>query len=469
MAQGHIKKRGKTWSFVHHIVDPATGRGRYRWKGGFRTKADAQRALREALSTVEAGSFVEPSRLTLGDFVSSTWVPQINFEIEESTAESYERNMRVHVLPHLGGLKLQKLSPQHLNEFYRILAGQSVKVEVGGQHHHQPAVYDRVRVLRESGATYQSIADQLVTEFPQNRPLTRHAVAAIVRRQHQGAENARKPLSITSIRYIHTIISRCLKDAVKLGLLTTNPASNATPPSASRSKPPRTLWSAEQTRTFFEWLRDADHRLWPAWAFVATSGHRRGANLGFRWQDIDLDTGTAACIWRVTCVRHQIRVKPYDKYGQNHQILLDHGTIELLKWWRARQNQERLALGTSHHCESVEPGCSVDGYHLRDIVFSRSDGDYLHPERFSREFTRAQSRYNKHNPDSQLPRITIHTLRHGWATVALEEQVPMKVVQDRLNHASEKITADIYTHVRPAMQSDAADRVARLILPDLLG
>lgn len=42
----------------------------------------------------------------------------------------------------------------------------------------------------------------------------------------------------------------------------------------------------------------------------------------------------------------------------------------------------------------------------------------------------------------------------------------MKLVQDRLNHASERITADIYTHVRTPFQSDAAERVAPLILPN---
>jgi len=73
----------------------------------------------------------------------------------------------------------------------------------------------------------------------------------------------------------------------------------------------------------------------------------------------------------------------------------------------------------------------------------------IHPERFSREFKRAQHRYN---PDAQLPEITLHALRHGWATVALEAGVPMKVVQDRLNHATERITAEIYTHVRAPMQ-----------------
>ncbi len=98
-------------------------------------------------------------------------------------------------------------------------------------------------------------------------------------------------------------------------------------------------------------------------------------------------------------------------------------------------------------------------------MFSRPDGDYLHPERFSREFDRAQVRYNRANPGEPLPKISLHGLRHGWATLALEAGVPMKVVQDRLNHSSESVTADIYTHVRAPLQSDAAERVAAMILP----
>jgi integrase len=164
-------------------------------------------------------------------------------------------------------------------------------------------------------------------------------------------------------------------------------------------------------------------------------------------------------------VNHQIVVKPYGKTGENHEIILDQGTIAILRSWRSFQNQERLAQGASHECVSPEPDCEMKGYHIRDLVFARPDGDYLHPEQFSREFKRAQRRYNRDNPDEQLPDISLHALRHGWATVALEAGVPMKVVQDRLNHASERITADIYTHVRAPLQSDAAERVAMLLLP----
>ena len=56
-----------------------------------------------------------------------------------------------------------------------------------------------------------------------------------------------------------------------------------------------------------------------------------------------------------------------------------------------------------------------------------------------------------------------HGLRHTWATLALQEGIDIKIVSDRLNHSSTHITREIYTHVTPPMQSDAADRVASQI------
>jgi integrase len=55
-------------------------------------------------------------------------------------------------------------------------------------------------------------------------------------------------------------------------------------------------------------------------------------------------------------------------------------------------------------------------------------------------------------------------LRHTWATLALTAGIDIKIVSERLNHSSTHITREIYTHVTPPMQSDAAERVASLIL-----
>lgn len=89
-------------------------------------------------------------------------------------------------------------------------------------------------------------------------------------------------------------------------------------------------------------------------------------------------------------------------------------------------------------------------------MFCRPDGGPLHPNRFSREFDRRIERH-------KLPRIRIRILRHTWATLALGAGVHPKVVQERLGHSTIAITLDTYSHATPAMQSDAADRVAKLI------
>jgi len=85
-----------------------------------------------------------------------------------------------------------------------------------------------------------------------------------------------------------------------------------------------------------------------------------------------------------------------------------------------------------------------------------TNGRPYHPERFSREFDRMVERLG-------MRRIRLHDLRHTWATLALQAGVPLKVVSERLGHATTAVTADTYSHVAPGMQTDAAERVAALI------
>jgi integrase len=96
-------------------------------------------------------------------------------------------------------------------------------------------------------------------------------------------------------------------------------------------------------------------------------------------------------------------------------------------------------------------------------VFCKPDGTVYDPDRFSRELIRKQEQYNRAHADEPLPRLTLHGLRHTWATLALHEGIDIKVVSDRLNHSSTFVTREIYTHVTPPMQSDAAERVASRI------
>jgi integrase len=463
MARGSIGKRGRSWYYAHRVDDPETGSRRQKWQGGFATKKDADRALREALAAVETGIWIEPSKLTYGDYVEQVWLPALERQVESSTQESYSRNMRLHVLPKVGGLRLQRLTPNHLNELYRQLLEEPKPIPEKTNRRHDSQVYAVIDVLRQQRWSYGAIAMEIQRRVPSEDHITRHAVARIVARSMLRVDVRRSTLSVRTVRYVHTIISKSLRDAIRLGIVNQNAAANASPPRPPKTRPERKLWTADQTRCFLQWSREVDHPLWEAWAFVATSGDRRGANLGLRWQDIDFDSGTASLIWTVTAVSHKIVVKPYGKTGKPHEIILDKSTLAMLRSLKARQAQEQIGLGSRHVCTSTRPDCPEPGYHNRDLVFCRPDGNYLQPERFTREFQRGQERYNAAHPNEPLPKVNLHALRHGWATLALEAGVPMKVIQDRLNHASERITADIYTHVRRPMQSDAADRVASLI------
>ena len=62
-----------------------------------------------------------------------------------------------------------------------------------------------------------------------------------------------------------------------------------------------------------------------------------------------------------------------------------------------------------------------------------------------------------------MPTIRLYDLRHTAATTALSANVPVKVVSEMLGHASVAITLDIYSHVLPHMQEEAAERMEELV------
>jgi integrase len=119
---------------------------------------------------------------------------------------------------------------------------------------------------------------------------------------------------------------------------------------------------------------------------------------------------------QITMVDHRMVIKELLKTKAGHMILLDPGTVEMLRNHREHQGEEKRLMG--------------DAYHDDGWIFCRTDDTPHHPERFSRQFRRKQDTYNKANPD------------------------------ERLDHSSTHITRVIYTHVTRPMQSDAADRVA---------
>jgi integrase len=379
--RGSVVKRGSNYSVVVELDrDPITGKRRQKWHSGYRTKKDAERALTELLTAKDSGAYIELTKETFGQF-SPVWLLAIKPTLRPSTHYSYERNLKLHVLPHLESVQLRRIDAGMLNSLYASLLADGRKNYAGGG------------------------------------------------------------LSPRTVQYVHAIVHRALRDAVKWGRLARNPADAADPPKATAaSRPESTTWTADQLRTFLERTRTS--RFSAAYHLIATTGLRRGEALGLRWQDLDLDAGRASIRQTVIAIKHTVMISTPKTAKGRRTVTLDSGTVAALREHRARQAAERLLMGA--------------GWRDNDLVFCHPDGTALHPERFSRGFLETVARIG-------LPRIRLHDLRHGWATLALQAGIHPKVVQERLGHANIGITLNTYSHVMPGMHEDAAERVAALI------
>jgi integrase len=237
-------------------------------------------------------------------------------------------------------------------------------------------------------------------------------------------------LSPTTVHATHIVIGRALKDAVRWGKVARNAAMNADPPATANSE--KAIWTGEQLGQFLTFAKG--DRLYAMWHLLATTGLRRGEVAGLSWADTDLE-GAVLNIRRARVIVGNDVVDSVPKTEKGKRLIaLDPTTVAVLRSHRARQGEERLAWGPAY----VDTG----------LVFTKPDGSGLHPGGISSFFKNLVKR-------SGLPRITVHGVRHSYATHIADRGVSIEVVSKRLGHASVSITADLYRH-----RTDESDRAA---------
>ena len=177
----------------------------------------------------------------------------------------------------------------------------------------------------------------------------------------------------------------------------------------------------------------------------ATTGMRRSEVAGLRIADLDLAAARVNPRMPRVLVDHQVVVSEPKTRAGRRSLALDPATVAALNDHLVVQAAERALVGPGY----VESG----------LLFTWPDGRGINPARFSAWF-------EQHVSAAGLPRITLHGLRHSYATAALKAGVPVKVISERLGHATVAITLDVYSHVIPGMDELAATTVADLILGD---
>ena len=118
--RGHLKQRSKgSRTIVLDLGrDPATGKHRQQWQTVRGTKKEAEKKLAEVQHALDTGSFIQPSKLTVRDFLQQWMRDYVSSSVRAATAEGYRIIVECHLIPKLGGVVLSELRPSHLQAYY---------------------------------------------------------------------------------------------------------------------------------------------------------------------------------------------------------------------------------------------------------------------------------------------------------------------------------------------------------------
>ncbi len=238
-------------------------------------------------------------------------------------------------------------------------------------------------------------------------------------------------LSPRTVRQMHAILKSALTQAVTWDILIRNPAAAVKGPKVGRAA--MQVYDLEQTAELIEAAQGS--RVFIPVLLGVLGGLRRGEIAALRWRHVDLAGAQLSVVQSAEQTKAGVRYKE-PKSGRGRTIALSATLVTELKAHRLRQAQELLRLGKRPTDD--------------DFVVTREDGLALRPHSLGQEWVRFLARHKA------LPRIRFHDLRHAHATHLLLSGVHPKVASERLGHSKVGITLDLYSHVLPNMQADAA-------------
>lgn len=253
------------------------------------------------------------------------------------------------------------------------------------------------------------------------------------------SEKADQGLAPGTIRQMHAVAGRALKQAVKWRLIPHNPAEDADAPKL-QPREVHTL-SREQARQLLRAVGDwRGGRNLALFTLAISSGLRQGEMLGLRWEDLDLERGEARVARTVDTSQGYVRYGT-PKTGKGRMVSLTDDTVAALRAHRKRQLEERV--------QAAE-------WKDERLVFASVSGDVIRRPVLYDFFQRLLRREG-------LPKMTFHELRHTCATLLLEGNVRSRVVQEMLGHADIRMTLGTYSHATRGMQDQAAKTMNELL------
>jgi integrase len=340
--------------------------------------------------------------------------------IEPGTVRAYESHIRVHLIPHLGGIPLEKLRVEHIEAMFTAIADRNTAIEIARQSD-DPEVRAAVRGVKTTG------------------PATMQRIRATLR--------------------------KALNDAIRKSnnrLIDFNPAAHVELPSGTRPKarvwtdkavqhwratgerPSAVMvWTPQQAGEFLDYAEDHDIVLYPLYVLILHRGLRRGEAVGLPDTAVDLDNALVTISQQMATLGYTPMVKNVKTESGNRVVSLDSFTLAALHAYHACRARWQLVSGAT--------------WPDTGFFFVQPGGQPWHPETVTWRFERLVR-------DAGLPPIRLHDLRHCAATFLKAAGADLKDVQELLGHSSITITGDTYTSVIAELEVERAKAEAAAAL-----
>ena len=330
--------------------------------------AQARRGLRDFQAERDSHQQVSPRTITLDQWLDY-WMSEVIIPNRaETTVYGYRKIIENHLSEALGGIRLQVLSPQHLQQYYTML-------------------------MRDKG------------------------------------------LSANTVRRHHDLLSCSLHFALRQDMIVRCPTERVEPPRVIPKE--ARFYSPENLKRLY--ALSEGHWLEIIVKLAGSLGLRREEICGLRWDSVDFNLRKIHIKAARTAAGANIVLKETKNRSSNRVLHLNDDLLHLLKRERARQAQNRLALG--------------EAWPDTGLVAVDDQGVPYSPNAVSLAFTRFIRK-------NGLPKITLHGLRHTFATVASAQGAPLFDIGKALGHSTPTTTGRIYTHLLDQNHTATLDRVA---------
>ena len=253
--------------------------------------------------------------------------------------------------------------------------------------------------------------------------------------QKMYASLLKRGLSARTVLHTHRVLSEALKHGVQWGDLTRNVAEAVTSPRVDRRKVK--VWDVTVLQRFLEAAQSS--RFYNLYRLALLTGLRRSEMAGLLWQHVDLSRRLLSVERSLQRVigRGLVEGGPKNESSQR-TIPLGPMAVDVMHAIRGQQIEERLAAG--------------EFWQETGYVFTRPDGRSVNPDDPTRDFGEIVRR-------TALPHLTLHGLRHTYASLQLSAGTPLKAVSEMLGHEGIATTADVYTHLLPSVLAAAAEAI----------